>query len=229
MSIYNTNYQRQVIESLPVNKRLTIWANWLFVLIYPIDWLKQLTYIVFKQGISPSRWTAGTYAKDDVVEYVYKSYISLKDSNTDLPTSSSWEKISDNWRGVDERVLYTANKGTFEYALNLYFRGVWCGLSPSGSGDIWIETVPVASGFFRVGNLGEQSSNVGREKSSEAIPYEPDIPFSQASFTIWFQEDLYNALATTNDAREAIVRGFADKYNIAGLYYSIQTYSGHLC
>lgn len=231
MSIYNVNYYNQVAQMLPPNKRQSRWLWWLFVLIRPIEWLWYNTIEIFKSGYALSAFNPmTTYNKNDVVEYMFKSYISLKDFNADLPTSSSWEKISDNWRGVDERILYTANKGTFEYALNLYFRGTWCSLQPSWSGYIWISTNAVANNFFRVSKTGEQSSAISVDKSSDPIPYEPDSAFgNQYAFTIWMQEDLYNALAPTNEERESIIRGFADKYNVAGLFYDIQTYSGYPC
>jgi len=229
MSIYNVNYYNQVAQMLPPNKRQSRWLWWLFVLIRPIEWLWYNTIEIFKVGYSLNAYAPGTYNKNDVVEYLFKSYISLEDNNTSLPTSSSWEKISDNWRGIDERIKYTANKGTLEYALNLYFRGSWCVLGMSNSGYIWINTNPVASGFFRVGYAGEQSSNVGFEKSSEPIPYEPDVFGAQYAFTVNVQEDLYNALASTNEERESIIRGFVDKYNVAGLFYNIVTYSGYPC
>ena len=231
MSIYDANYFNQLYQFVPNNKRLSKWVNWLIVLITPIQWLRDKLINYFKVGdLSIAQWSnSATYAKDDIVEYLYKTYISLQDSNTDLPTSGNWELITNNWIGIDNRVLFTANKGTFEYALNMYFRGHWCALAPTGGADIWIETNILEVGSFRVGYLGEQSSNVGRDKSSEPIAYEPAELGDQYAFTIWVQEDLWADLANTNEERESIVRQFADRYNIAGLYYNILQYSGHLC
>jgi hypothetical protein len=223
MSIYNIDFHHQIIEALPVNKRLTKWANWLFVLTYPITWLKNVTYGVFKSSYNPSTWSAGTYNNGDVVEYLFKTYISLIDGNTDVPTTSNWELISNNWRGVDERVYFTANKGTFEYALNLFFRGVWTDITTK---DIYIENNVIESGFFRVGlsTTEAQSTFVGLTLSSEPIAEDPENYGEQASYTIFVKESIFNGLGSTDTERENTVRSFADRYNIAGLFYSVEKY-----
>jgi len=229
MGLFDINHYNQLANNLPVNKRTLKRFWWLVVLLKPAIWLYYTFFKVFKEGVEPPIWVSGTYTRDSVVRYAYKTYISLIDGNTDVPTTSNWLELQDNHLGVDARVLFKANKLVLEYALNKYFDGTWCECKPIEAGYIYITTNEIETGFFRVGFASDKSSSVGFERSSEPIGYAPSAIGTQYAFTVNVQEDLWNDLAPTDDERENIMRNFIDRYNIAGLFYNFVTYAGTPC
>jgi len=224
MSIYDINHDNQIVQNLPPSKRKSIWFWWLSALIQPARWLYYSVFYVFKRGVNPPLWTAGTYTKNSVVKYAYKTYISLIDNNTDTPPSLNWFELQDNHLGTDARVLFMANKLKLEYALNTYFDGNWFGCLPTLAGDIWISNNSIETGYFRIGYSAEKSSSVGYEMSSEPIGEDGAVIGVQYAFTVNVLQYLWDNLAPTDAERENIMRNFIDRYNIAGLFYNFTTY-----
>ena len=224
MGLYDINHYNQTVQNLPPNKRTSKRFWWLVVLLKPVMWLYYTFFKVFKEGVEPPIWVAGTYDRDDVVRYTYKTYISLIDNNTDAPTTSNWLELQDNHLGVDARVLFTANKLVLEYALNTYFDSQWFGCTVANAGDIWISNNEIETGFFRVGFLEQQSSSVGFTMSSELIGEDGAVIGVQYAFTVNVLQSIWDALAPTDTERENIMRNFIDRYNIAGLFYNFTTY-----
>ena len=227
MSIYDLNYYQKAYEAMPVNKRLPIYKGWLYSLIYPMVWLRNVVFDLYKSGLTYSEYTAGTYSKGDRVYYAKSIYESLIDSNTDAPTTDNWLKIVDNFIGVDERILFRSEKIVFEYALNKWFNTdsepcVWSNIA--GDSTIYISNNTVTTGFFRVGTSQDLSSYVGRELSSEPIGNDGGIFAIQYSYTINLPTIVWTALGADDDIREQTIRNFADKYNVVGLFYNIVTY-----
>lgn len=227
MGIYDANYYKQAAEALPPNKRLPIYLKWMYALVSPMNWLRNVVFNVFKAGETYSEYAAGTYALGDRVKYGKGYYESLIDSNTDAPTEATWLLIADNFIGVDDRILFRSEKILFEYALNTWFNTdanpcTWSNVAAAST--IYISNNVIETGFFRVGTSQDLSSYVGFNNSSEPIGNDGGVVTIQYAFTINVSTAVYNALGSTASIRENTVRNFADKYNTVGLFYNIVTY-----
>ena len=227
MGLYDVNYYLKTVEAMPVNKRKPRYITWLFSLVSPLVWLRNVVFDVYKAGNSYPKYTAGIYSKGERVYYAKSIYESLIDSNTDAPTVNTWLKISDNFIGVNERVLFRSEKIVFEYALNKWFNTdaepcVWSNIA--GASTIYITNNSITTGFFRVGTSQDLSSYVGFELSSEPIGNDGGVTTVQYSYTINLPTSVWTALGSDDDIREQTIRNFADKYNVAGLFYNIITY-----
>ncbi len=224
MGIYNANMYKIVGEVTPPNKRLDVFLHWLWSLVSPLQWLYEALFDTWRTGVSDPAYTdysAGSYDKGDRVKYINGVYESLEDSNTDLPTTSKWVLITDNFIGVEDRVLFNGQKIIYEYALNTWF-GTTFDPVP-GDSDIYIETNAIVTGNFRTGVSEARSSSIGVTRSSEPIGDETQA-IAGYNFTIYIPTAVYNALDADSANREKIVRNFADRYCPVGLNYNIQTY-----
>jgi len=227
MGIYTVNYYTQAANALPVNKRLPKYLSWVNSIVSPMVWLRDVVFEVFKAGFEYNEYAAGTYAIGDRVKYNKSIYESLVGGNTDAPTTDKWIKIVDNFIGTDERVLFRSEKIIFEYALNKWFNTdanpcVWSNI-PAAS-TIYITNNAIASGFFRVGTSQDLSSYVGFGEVGEPIGNDGGAVTIQYAYTINIPTAVYAAFGADASTREQTVRNFADKYNIVGLFYNIQTY-----
>lgn len=224
MGIYDANYYQLSANAMPPNKRLPKYLLWIFVLVSPFNWLRDVIFNVFKVGGGAyTPYSAGTYYKYERVIYEKGVYESKINSNTDLPTvTESWVKLTDNFIGIDERIRINIHKILIEYALNKWFFTTFRQPSFDGTSlsDIYITTNEVVTGFFRVGTTELTSTNIGTESSSEPIGGDGELT-AQNNFTIWIPEAVYLALG---DEKENIVKNFADKYIPIGLFYNIDTY-----
>lgn len=226
MGIYDANYYKLAAEILPPNKRLPIYLKWAYVLVSPLNWLRNVVFNVFKAGETYAEYAAGTYALGDRVKYGKGYYESLIDGNTDAPTEATWLLIADNFIGVDDRILFRSEKILFEYALNTWFNTdanpcTWSNVA--GASTIYITNNSITTGWFRVGVDEQTSSYVAFERSSEPINGDGTLTI-QYAFTINIPTAVYTALGSSASIRENTVRNFADKYNTVGLFYDIATY-----
>lgn len=227
MGIYDVNYYKQGALAMPPNKRQPKYLMWIYSLLSPLNWLRDVVFSNYKVSATYDEYAAGTYAKGDRVKYGTSFYESLIDSNTDAPTTANWLKIVDNFIGVNDRVLFRSEKILFEYALNTWFNTdaepcVWSKVP--GDSTIYITNNAITTGFFRVGTSEELSSSVGFFTSSEPVGNDGGAVTIQYAFTINIPTAVYAAIGTTAAEREQTVRNFADKYNTTGLFYNIQTY-----
>jgi hypothetical protein len=169
-------------------------------------------------------WTAGTYAKNELVRYGKSIFQSVEGSNTTEPTySDKWRLVSDNFLGSDFRLSIRGEKLNLEYALNIWFGSMF--RQPSaGVSDIFLATNPITPiSVFRVGINEFESSKVFADTSSELVINSYTFT-SQFNLSINVPVALFNTLGATNAIRESIVRNFADKYINAGLTYTCITY-----
>lgn len=173
-------------------------------------------------NFSLTEWSAGTYVRNYLVRYGKSIYISAIAGNTDEPTfTDNWVLVSENYLGSDFRLAIRGEKLILEYALNVWFETTF--RQPPSVSDIYITTNTILNDVFRVGDTEFASSKVSDLRSTELVGN--SYTFSaQYNMTIHVPTAVYNALATTTDAREAIFRNFADRYVNAGLTYNIITY-----
>jgi len=167
-------------------------------------------------------WSAGTYSRNALVRYGKSVFISSVSRNTDEPSfSDNWVLVSDNYLGTDFRLSIRGEKLILEYALNTWFETTF--RQPTAVSDIYITTNTILNDIFRVGQNELSSSKVSTLRSTELVGNAYTFT-AQYNLTIHIPVAVYDALATTADARESIVRNFADKYINAGLLYNIVTY-----
>jgi hypothetical protein len=220
--IYDIDFDNQVYDLLPPDKRTVNFATLLQSLTKPLQYVRDLVFDSYKKGSVAPVYAAGTYAKYDQVIYNKAVYESLVDNNNTAPSDlTKWRLIQENYIGVDERILYNGGKLILEYALNIWFDTTF--LQPPLTSDIYLTTNPTTLSVFRVGENEEESSSVADFASSENVfndySFAPNI-----GLTINIPVAVYNALGSDAATREAVVRNFADKYVITGIFYDIQTY-----
>lgn len=222
MSIYNIGWLQKVIELLPPDKRFTKFVKWLYALVKPAEFNNNRIFVDYKTGATYTDWVAGTYAKFAKVKYGQTIYESLVNGNTIPPPNTDyWRVYQQNFIGVDERILYTHQKLTLEWALNKRF-GTTFNQPPLVS-VIYITTNVVINPPFVVGGDEPISSVVYDVTGTEFIIN--SYTFSNFfNFTIYIPVAVWTALSVDVAARDKIIRQFVDLYNTAGLTYNIVTY-----
>lgn len=221
-TIYDIDFSKFAPQMLPPDKRFTRSVAWVKILLSPLQYLRDLWFGSYRTGSTAPAYAAGTYAKYAQVRYNKIVYESLKSGNTDLPTvTASWKVVQQNFIGLSERILYTGQKLTLEYAMNTWFGTTF--RQPTNVSDIYITNNTLAIPVFRVAGDEDSSSVVFNETSSEFVINDYNFAV-QFNFTINCPVAVYNALDTVAANREKIFRAFVDQYVPAGLTYNIVTY-----
>ena len=226
---YNIFYPIVTQNLLPVSKRktgflalfdslfhqtLSVWQN-----IWANDYLRGV-------DISNAWNSSSTYNQFNVVvgadNQVYQSLVDSNTNNNPTSTTGYWWLIETNFVGVYERCAYNAQILTFEYALNKWFRTTF--RQPPSLSDIYIVNNIITPTVFIVGGL-ESNSSTSYFYNFLNYQYVIDsYTFTQYKFTIWIPVAVWTALGSNATDRNNKVRSFADKYNVIGNIYNIQTY-----
>lgn len=215
MGLYDINFNNKATELTPPDKLTARLLGFIKALIAPVEYMRYKLLIDFKVGSAYDEWSAGTYAKGDIVVYKKVLYESKIDGNTDTPPSSNWALYLNSFIGADDRVRYNGQKLVLEYALNQYYSTEF--RQPNLVSDIYIETLGYTLQGFLIGETEDFSSSVGQTTSSGFVG--SLTPFLQTyNFKIWFPTAVY---AGTNESE---VRNFVDKIIPKSLNYSIDTY-----
>jgi len=222
--MYNIDYNTTVENLLVPDKRTKKTVAYNTALVADVANNHNLLFSKYKDFTILPIWTAGTYAKNELIRYGKSIFQSIENGNTTQPTfSNTWRLVSDNFLGSDFRLEIRGEKLNLEFALNTWFGTLF--RQPSiGLSDIYLVTNPIAPiSVFRVGNSEFESSKVFLNISDEfVINY---YSFSaQYNLTINVPSALFLSLGTTDDIRNSIIRNFADKYINAGLTYTLNTY-----
>lgn len=222
--MYNVNYNTTIESLLVPDKRTKKTVAFNTALVAEVANDHDLLFTIYKDYSILPTWTAGTYAKNQLVKYNKSIYQSVENGNTTEPTlSEKWRLVSENFLGSDFRLSITGSKLNLEYALNTWFGSTF--RQPSvGVSDIYLTTNSIAQApVFRVGINELESSSVGTEISSQLIVDSYSFA-TQYNLTINVPSALFTSLGTTNDVRNSVIRSFADKYINAGLTYQINIY-----
>jgi hypothetical protein len=237
MSIYNISYDQKAIELLPPDKRTEKQVSWVRAMYGQLKYLRDQIFTYYKTGIEyynmqyVANWEAGYaggsgYSINNPVLYGEAVYVSLIDGNISVPTSSDWVKIQDNFIGVDERVMFNANKLVLEYAMNKRFsRAGAVFRQPPSLSDIYIVKNSMVTSVFILGYTEAQSSISYAGGSNEVII--DDYTFNVFyNFTIMVKSSVYYQIDASGDPIliDKIIRNFVDRYNTIGLTYNIETY-----
>lgn len=217
-TIYDIDFSQQGPEILPPDKRDKNTIGLVQSLLSACQWVRDLVLGTYKTGSTAPSYAAGPYNKFDQVIFEKSVYYSLIDNNMDDPTiSTSWQKIQENFIGVDERMKFNGQVLVLEYALNKRFGGTFRPPGSSSRSDIYLQNIPVVVQGFLVGQTEPACSSVGQTLSSDTIGLR--FPFVHVfNFQINFLASLY---AVTN---EQAVRDFTNLYVPSSLTYTIVTY-----
>lgn len=225
--IYDIDFSQVANNNLPTKKRLPKWKAWLLSLLTPLQWLRDLFFNEYRKGSSAVDWDAvSTFTKGTRIRYIdngiYEAIIAVPANK--VPTNATyWIKVTDNFIGSDERVKYSGQKMTLEWALNKYFKTVFR-YPISGLSDIYItnETVYIDVFTIGIGDIDSSASYLTEQYQQEYV--HPYSNFSQIDFTIHIPTAVWTALGSTTAQRDNIIRRFADKYVVAGFLYVIVQY-----
>lgn len=223
MSIYtfSTNYISEKL--LPPSLRSSKMLAWLKVILTPIQNLWVRIFTDYRTGSLYADYDVATsYVRTDRVIYSNKSvYECILDATAGIECTNTtyWVKINDNFIGASERAKYSAQKMTFEYALNKWFR------VPVGDPPIYIVNNIVATSGFIMGATGAYSSAMASDSTFSTTYMGASYSVvSVYDYTIYVPLAVFNAQGSTNPNRETAIRNFADKYNLVGMIYNVVTY-----
>lgn len=213
--IYDFDINTNAVELLPPDKRKFSNIRLLWSLLSPMQWIRDLVFGSYYEGSNAPAYTAGTYDYMAQVIYDRKIYMSLFDGNTDLPTTSKWMLIQDNFIGVKERILYNAEKLVFEYLLNKEYGTTF--RQPPLQSDIFINNLAAVPDGFLVGETEPYCSSVGQTTSSDAIGYNWTFVYLNH-----FQINIPASLLLTVSVDH--IRDYANQYAAASTNFTIVTY-----
>ena len=226
---YNTDFSGKWEELMPPNKRQSIYLKWGTVLLYPLQWLHSRFFVDYKDGSVAANWiTATFYAKDSFVKYTNKSiYCCIKDntsSNIITPLNTDyWYKTQDVFIGLTDRLKYTSQKISFEYALNSYFNIAF--VQPPSVNVIYISNNVIDVNSFLVSSDDFNSSYAANE-GIQALQYVGAIYNNTTiySFTIYYPVGLPATLGISDDYLKQQIATIADKLKVSGTIYNILSY-----
>lgn len=228
MGLFDIDFYYKVSELSPPSKRGAKEIAWLTALATPIQWLRDKFLGDYRSGSPYSDWTAGTYAKGDLVVYKQIVYASLIDSNTSTPSEVSWAVYLPSFIGADSRVLYNGQYLVLTYALNQYYNTTYVqplllgySFAPDADhaaySDIYILNDSFTVVGFVVASTEPYCSEVGQTYSTAEVGY--TYPFQTLNnFTIYVPAGVY---ALTNDSE---IENIVNKIIPSGLNYTITSY-----
>jgi hypothetical protein len=138
-----------------------------------------------------------------------------------------WYLLQQNFIGLNDRVRANAQILVYEYILNKWFSTSFN--YPTTTNDVYITNNAVDINGFIVGSDETESSFVGFNDNQQESFINLTYSTVTYNYTINIPLAVYDALKPTDasgttSTKDAIVRNFADKYNLAGLSYSINPY-----
>lgn len=230
MAIYD--YDNQIVgeQLTPPVLRTPKQLAWINTLTAGVQNLWSLIFEDYRLGSSYSDYNgATTYNFGDrviwddkcIYEATYTNSLGVPESFSGTPPSVTlmWTKVNAIFIGSDERVKYSAQKLVFEYALNKFFR-----VAASPADQIYIQNNFIDVGdVFVMDDLSTESSvmPLNSVDQEDYLDYTATYASGVYDYTIFVPIADYTALGASADA---IIRTFADKYNLAGMRYDIQTY-----
>ena len=241
MSIYDIAFDQKTIDLLPPKKRTPVTLAYLKVFGDKLQYLHGIIFTDYADGNSLLAWNpVSAYAQGTRVYHtdnkVYEALVAIPLGPNPMPTlqPDKWVRITNDYRGVRERMHYTGQKLTLEYALNRFFRTTFRqpddAVFPTPS-DIYITELALLNSFFHTqdadqgspvqddNNTFVQEFIIDDNSAANAVVRIIHVPDSGASprpgWWTAFNVDGYG---------DQKIRALVDVYNIAGVLYQIQTY-----
>jgi hypothetical protein len=233
MPVPSVDIDKQSVNMLPADQRLPLWQMFVQTLNSAAKRLLDV-FTKYRAGDTSHVYDSGTtYDAGDTAQYNFQIWESLQGSNTgNTPDVSPawWILRNSNFIGAVERTKYNGRYLTLTYALNKQF-GTTFKAPPypspyGGSGtfsDIYITNAGNTQTEFMMSGPALSYSYVDY---STGFMFTPPVYGSATTFKfiIHIPSAVYTALGATDAVRESVVRGFADKYVPAGIFYNITTY-----
>lgn len=217
MAIYD--YDNQIVgeQLTPPVLRTTKQIAWINTLTAAVQNLWSLIFEDYRVGsVYPDYGFFTQYYVGDRVLFADKSiYECISNSlNISCLDTTKWVKVNDIFIGSDERIKYSAQKLLFEYALNKFF-------ITSG--------IYITNNFIDVGDVFVMDTD---STESSVMPLDSFYQEDYMDLTATYASGIYDYTifvpiadyTTLGSSANAIIRTFADKYNLAGMQYDIQTY-----
>lgn len=234
MATYSINQLDLIKQMLPVDKRTDILQSWLDALSDGSSFLNQnLSEYIY--GSSYSSYDDGVvYNYGERVDgsltninYIYQS-ITASNFNNPLSDTNYWIQVNNDFIGVNERGLYTANKLTLEYALNRYFKTNFVqpdGVTSSTNSDIYITDNMVINDVYYLGvDFGITYSLYDTitifDDTSTGWVVDDGYVYPDSLYTIHMPDVTFNNVPGT----ESGVRQVVNRLNYEPIKYSIVTY-----
>lgn len=172
MGIYDQDFNKIYKQLLPPDKRNNVFIAWGNPVMKPLQWLHDLIYNDYANGTEALRYDSTTaYSKYDRVIFNNAVYECLADNTGISPLDSNyWVLVTEDFRGVRERVRYNGQKLTLEWILYKWFgpwyKGPELTADPTfTTGGTWYEGGPspisVTSGSVDVSTLAGDNINTG--------------------------------------------------------------------
>jgi hypothetical protein len=217
MAIYDYDNEIVAEQLTPPTLRESKFLAWLYVITKPIQNFWSLIFQDYKIGSNyPDFGFFTQYYVGDRVLFADKAiYECIKNSlNNSCLDNVFWTKVNDIFIGTDERVKYSAQKLLFEYALNKFFitSGIYITNNFIDVGDVFVmDTDSTESSVMPLDSFYQEDyMDLTATYASGIYDYTIFVPISDYT--------------TLGASANAIIRTFADKYNLAGMQYNIRTY-----
>ncbi len=227
MSIFDIDYNTQGRLLLPPKKRLPKWLAWIYSLMKPVQWVRDWFFDTYIGVSNYNLFDAGQYySLGDRAIWFDNSIYECLNPNPELGSVSSpillpdmWFKIQDCFIGVDERSAYNSQIIVFEYALNRWFQNI------VATDQIYI-VVNQTNGDKALLAHTSPYSMLMSQQSFASVVYMGSTytPGSQYDYTIMVPAVLFASLGATVTDQENAIRNIANKYNMAGMQYDVQTF-----
>ena len=156
-------------------------------------------------------------------------YYCIKDNpNGVAPVDQEyWERLQSNFIGVNDRIRLNAQVLSFEYLLNQ-----WFGTNfnyPTSTNDVYITHNTVDINSFIYGTTVATSSAHFLTDATQQEFINSDYSSDQYNYNINIPTAIYDGLnpdepTGITTTKTAIVKNFADKYNLAGITYTVLIY-----
>lgn len=212
---------------------------WMLSLLYPLQWLRDNTFNDYIQGSAAPLWNPlATYNTGDRIKgYGNAVFESIVDGNIGidpdqaLNASDFWMRISDDYRGVNERLKYNSQKLMLEYVLNKFFRTTFIqpdDVNTPTNSNIYIQNLTPNNLGFIIGNSVDVGSSFVNSPQFSTNFILNSYDSNGDSFAIFVPETITSPIpgffTSLQPYAEEKIRAIADKYVLAGIQYRITTY-----
>jgi signal peptidase I len=171
-----------------------------------------------------------TFVLGDTIKYVDRSvyYCIVENTNGVPPVNFTyWEKLQDNFIGLDERIATTAQVIVLENILNK-----WFGTSfnyPTAVNDVFLSSNIVDTDSFFYGVDEDESSSVYLTDSIQLDAINLGYADVEFNYDVNIPLAVYDGLSPDEatgytTTKTAIASSFVSKYNQAGITFQIVTY-----
>lgn len=227
MSFYDFDTEIIGEQLLPPQLRTPAQKSWVTTLLSGLQWIRDLFFDSYISGSPAGFFDSGQFyvSPDRVImidNTVWESLnITPKLGSVSNPfdNPTNWLKVQDVYIGVTERSKYNAQLIVYEYALNHWFQN-------TGAPDyIFIENNDTESDFFIMAESEDLSSGMSiLDAFANEFMGVSEIITTQYDYTIWVPAGLWFTIGSTDQDRENTVRKIANKYNVAGMKYSVEPF-----